>query len=484
MNLHDTAQVVIGAQFGDEGKGRMIAQYATPYGDQGIVIRFNGGAQAGHTVVRADGLRHVFSHVGSGAFSGAATFLSRFFVCHPILFLREIDTLAAQGVKPVVYIDPQSPVTTPYDMLINQIVERERGAARHGSCGVGFGETLERHLRPPYALTVVDLANRAALLAKLDAIRRDYAPVRLMQLGCAAAFERHADLLWSDAILERFLEDAEHFLQRVTVSDMRTATQGRQVLFEGAQGLLLDQDRGFFPHVTRSNTGLRNVVTLAAELALTRLEVSYVTRAYVTRHGAGPLPHELPEKPYPGVVDPTNVPNAWQGSLRFGWLDLNVLGNAMVGDLADTEGRLGLALKPRLVVTCLDQLGDEKMIYYRDGIQYQLKIEDFLRLHMDLPLFQSEAPPMSAAIIADLDDDGGGHTLAVKDSARKSGPGRPAAPLRVSSAVRASTTGLLEPSAADRQILRPRQNEGFRLPNRAGLERWQPGRGSQNSTRL
>jgi len=405
MNLHNTAQVVIGAQFGDEGKGRMIAQYATHYGDQGIVIRFNGGAQAGHTVVRPDGLRHVFSHVGSGAFSGAATYLSRFFVCHPILFLREIDALAAKGVQPVVYIDPQSPVTTPYDMLINQIVERERGAARHGSCGIGFGETLERHLRPPYALTVVDLANRAALLAKLDAIRRGYAPARLTQLGCAAAFERHTDLLWSDVILERFIEDAEHFLQRVTVSDMRAATQGRQVLFEGAQGLLLDQDRGFFPHVTRSNTGLCNVVALAAELALTRLEVSYVTRAYVTRHGAGPLPHELPEKPYPGVVDPTNVPNAWQGSLRFGWLDLNVLSSAIVGDLADAE--LGLTIKPRLAITCLDQLGNEKMIYYRDGIQQQLKIEDFLRLQMDLPLFHSEAPPTPTAIVAEISDDGG-----------------------------------------------------------------------------
>ena len=120
------AQVVIGAQFGDEGKGRLIDAYAAPLGSQALVIRFNGGAQAGHTVVTPEGMRHVFSHIGSGALVGAATFLSRFFVCHPMLFRKEIESLAIQGVQPDVYVDPQSPVTTPYDMMLNQIIERER----------------------------------------------------------------------------------------------------------------------------------------------------------------------------------------------------------------------------------------------------------------------------------------------------------------------------------------------------------------------
>ncbi|HQA27479.1 MAG TPA: adenylosuccinate synthetase, partial [Candidatus Competibacteraceae bacterium] len=99
-----TAQAVIGAHFGDEGKGRVIDHYAAAAGTDGLVVRFNGGAQAGHTVVAPDGRRHVFSHVGSGAFAGAAAFLSRFFVAHPILFLKEWDALLAQGVRPVVQI--------------------------------------------------------------------------------------------------------------------------------------------------------------------------------------------------------------------------------------------------------------------------------------------------------------------------------------------------------------------------------------------
>ena len=378
MVLRNTAQVVIGTQFGDEGKGRLIDYYAARVGGEGIVIRFNGGAQAGHTVVTPEGVRRVFSHVGSGAFVGAATFLSRFFVSNPILFLREIESLAGKGVQPAVYVDPQSPVTTPYDMMINQIVERERGAERHGSCGIGFGETIERNLTPAYALTVADLAERAALVDKLDAIRRVYAPARLARLGFAGAVDRNAGLLLSDGILERFIEDAGRFLQEVTVAEIQAATRGRPLLFEGAQGLLLDQDRGFFPYVTRSNTGLHNVLTLAAELALTQLEVTYVTRAYTTRHGAGPLPHELPGKPYLGVVDATNIPNDWQGALRFGWLDLDVLRDAIAGDLAGAERLPGLAIKPSLAVTCLDQVGDDGISYTCGGVRGKATFDRFI----------------------------------------------------------------------------------------------------------
>ena len=374
----ETAQAVIGAQFGDEGKGKITDDYAAVVGTDGIVIRFNGGAQAGHTVVTPDGLRHVFSHIGSGAFAGAATFLSRFFVSNPILFLREIEVLAAKGVRPPVYVDPHSPVTTPYDMMINQIVERERGTGRHGSCGIGFGETIERNLTPAYALTVSDLDDAGALAAKLDATRRIYAPSRLARLGFSEAFASNTDLFLSDAILERFMADGRRFLQATTVADIQTATRGRRLLFEGAQGLLLDQDRGFFPHVTRSNTGLRNVLALADDLGLEQLEVTYVTRAYLTRHGAGPLPHELSEKPYPGVTDATNVPNAYQGALRFAWLDLDLLQRTIVEDLADTQQFPALAVTSRLAITCLDQVGDAKATYYRSGLQRQATVESFV----------------------------------------------------------------------------------------------------------
>jgi adenylosuccinate synthase len=319
-----------------------------------VVVRFNGGAQAGHTVVTPGGRRHVFSHVGSGAFTGAATFLSRFFVANPILYRRELAALAGFGVTPRVSIDPRAPVTTPWDMMINQAVESARGSARHGSCGIGFGETIERNLDPAAALTAGDLLDRDRLAVTLQTIRSDYLPRRLAVLGLSGRAPALDGLAMSDDLLANYLADVEAFLAAVAI-DRDGFARARAVVFEGAQGLMLDQDRGAFPHVTRSSTGLRNVLALAQEAGIGELDVTYATRAYVTRHGAGPLAHELDGLPAPGVHDATNMPNAWQGSLRFGWLDLDVLGRAIAADLSDVPATV--TVRHALAMTCVDQMG-------------------------------------------------------------------------------------------------------------------------------
>ncbi|MEJ2125462.1 MAG: adenylosuccinate synthetase, partial [Alphaproteobacteria bacterium] len=134
------AKAVIGAAYGDEGKGLITDALVASCGAAATVVRFNGGAQAGHTVTLPDGRRHVFHHIGSGTLAGAPTFLSRFFVANPILLATEIANLAAMGFTPSIAIDPDAPVTTPFDMMINQFAETARGSGRHGSCGLGFGE--------------------------------------------------------------------------------------------------------------------------------------------------------------------------------------------------------------------------------------------------------------------------------------------------------------------------------------------------------
>src|SRR5262249_21460952 len=151
------ATVVIGANFGDEGKGLAVDSLVAR-DPNAAVIRFNGGAQAGHTVVAEDGRRHGFSHFGAGAFLGAATFLSRFFVVQPSIFATEAAELAGMGVRPVVFVDPDAKVTPPFDVFINQGVEEPRGGARHGSVGIGFGETIER-FELGYPLAVRDLGD-------------------------------------------------------------------------------------------------------------------------------------------------------------------------------------------------------------------------------------------------------------------------------------------------------------------------------------
>ena len=352
-----TAKVVIGAGYGDEGKGLICDALVASAGTDTTVVRFNGGAQAGHTVTLDDGRRHVFHHVGSGAFAGARTYLSRFFVANPILLAEELRELAALGVHPRITIDPAAPVTTPYDMMINQIAEQARGKERHGSCGLGFGETVERSLHPQFALTVDMLGKPDALSAILRRIRSEWLPVRLAALGIRSLSEPDRDLIGSAAIAERWLADAPAFLEAVAIGEAAAMLRGApSLIFEGAQGLMLDQDRGAFPHVTRSNTGLRNVLAIAPELGIDHLDVTYVTRAYVTRHGAGPLAHELPQAPHRQTADETNVANPWQGQLRHGVLDLSILQRAIAGDLSDAAGA-HIRTSHSLAVTCLDQIG-------------------------------------------------------------------------------------------------------------------------------
>jgi len=365
--MQRTAIAVIGAGYGDEGKG-LMTDYHAAGGPDAIVVRFNGGAQAGHTVVTPDGLRHVFSHFGSGTLAGAATFLSRHFVCHPALFAKEADALAAAGVAlPPLFIDERAPLSTLYDILLNQLAERRRGNARHGSCGMGFGETVERNLDPEFALTAADLQEGAGwLLHRLAAIRDRYVPRRLAALGIAAPDTEAAARLASDSLLQAYVHAAMR-LRRATRLARPTLLAGRtQVVFEGAQGLLLDQQRGAFPWVTRSHTGIRNALEVAAEAGIGALDVVYVTRAYLTRHGAGPLAHELPGKPYAGIEDRTNVPNEFQGTLRFAHLDLDLLVRTVRTDFADALLYPGIGARLQLAVSCLDQVGPA-LSYVEDG---------------------------------------------------------------------------------------------------------------------
>jgi adenylosuccinate synthase len=370
-------QAVIGANFGDEGKG-LITDYLASGMKNGIVVRFNGGAQAGHTVTTPEGKRQVFGHIGAGTLAGLPTYLSSYFVANPALFAKEIAALQQLGVTPQVYMDSQSPATTPYDMMVNQIAEISRGSSKHGSCGVGFNETITRSLSgEQFKLLSADLTDRRLTRAKLTAIQKSYVPWRLKQLGIREIPPRYAGLLGDEQIIENYLYDVDKMLDRVEVREIGFLTQYDSILFEGAQGLLLDQSHFYFPHVTRSNTGISNARDLLHQAGLDAepLEIIYVTRAYLTRHGAGPFPTELPEKPYPRIEDLTNVPNPYQDVLRYGLLDLNALADSIRRDL---QHAAGLRRTTGIAITCLDQL-DGELDYIEDGFPVKTGLQLFQR---------------------------------------------------------------------------------------------------------
>lgn len=328
------ARVVIGTNFGDCGKG-LVTDYLCARGGAEIVVRFNGGAQAGHTVVRPDGKRHVFSHFGSGTFEGVPTYLSQYFIVNPIAFYREKDELKALGQWPVVYAHPECLITTFADMMINQHKENARGDKRHGSVGLGFSETINRSMIPELKITMADLWNGSkSLERKLTEICDRYAKFRMGKV-----------IDNPDKMIEAFLKGCIALAKEVQPLGM---AQCKDPVFEGAQGLLLDQDnKEFFPHLTRSNTGMKNVRSLCAQASIegADIEAYYVSRTYLTRHGAGPLPRENPSLSYP---DDTNVEHAFQGKIRFAPLDTVALRERCQKDFGSN--------KYKLVYTHMDQL--------------------------------------------------------------------------------------------------------------------------------
>ena len=326
---------VIGLGFGDEGKGTTVSNLIRMNpGSISEVVRFNGGHQAGHTVVH-DGVSHVFSGFGSGTLQGVPTYWGPDCTFYPPSFNREWDTLVKKGVSPIIYIHPDCPVTTYWDIEANRT--KEDWQQRHGSVGMGFGATLQRESEH-YHLTLKDLYYPTVAQIKLEALVRHY---------------RKADPTIHDVKeMGAFLEQVSIAIQRVTPRYFVPSARpgGDHLIFEGAQGILLDQKDGFFPNVTRSFTTSRNLHTLCPSEIPN--PTYYVTRTYLTRHGAGPLPGEDPEfkSRLNNLGTETNKSHAYQGEFRYAPLNVELLNYAMRCDAANGYGATCL------VITCMDQL--------------------------------------------------------------------------------------------------------------------------------
>lgn len=369
-------QAVIGSHYGDEGKG-LITDYLASRHKNTLVIRYNGGAQAGHTVVTPQNKRHIFHQLGSGSFTGAATYLSQFFIFDPNHFMDEYAQGKTLFKIPPVYVDPRCCIATPYDLLLNQYAEYARGSAKHGSCGLGIGETVARNEDIDYQLKANDLLNQQRCYQILERIRCTWCTQRLKELKIDLSIKNEITknfqyCMQSDGITRWFLKKIQQVLPLITLTTEDSLIKDYPYwIFEGAQGLLLDQNHGHLPHVTRSNTGLKNIISLLKNNPLLQqqtLTVNYVTRAYLTRHGAGPLNHELAKPPYQKIIDKTNVTNPYQDHLRFAYLDLDQLSNIIQQDLSLIE-KNSITIAPQLAITCLDQLNDEVFFYVNHQLQ-------------------------------------------------------------------------------------------------------------------
>lgn len=360
---------IIGSGYGDEGKGLMTDYHSSQH-ENAIVVRSNGGAQAGHTVVTPEGDRHVFSHFGSGSLNGSSTYLSEHFVANPTLFEKEYKLYTEQfGEPPKIYLDALSIFSTPYDMLLNQRVETMRGHDAHGSCGVGFGETLERQLiSGAYNIKWLDDILHLTssqfdeyLYIYLDEIRKLYVPKRI---NLNKVSEPFLEILNNDSLISAYIESCRFMMEHVTITRPHVL-KNNTIIFESAQGLLLDMDYGYFPHVTRSNCGMKNISSILQEVPGEHdITANYITRAYTTRHGAGPLNNEdmgLVDRH--NIIDDTNIPNEFQGSLRFAPLDLDLFNSVTDKDFLNYADR---SARKTTTITCLDQLIGETTWYAKN----------------------------------------------------------------------------------------------------------------------
>ncbi len=348
---------VVDLGFGDAGKGATVDFLVRDRG-AGLVVRWNGGAQAGHAVQTADGRRHVFSQLGSGSFvPGVATHLGPAFVLHPGGLLVEVERLAAVGVPRALArltVDARALVIGPFQQAAGRLRELLRGDAPHGTCGVGVGEAVGDALaRPDEALRAGDL-DRPGVVAKRLAAQQERKRTEVAADARALAdprVEAELGLLHDDDAVERVVAAWAPLARDLAVLDAPGAAARiageAAVVFEGAQGLLLDERFGFHPHTSWSDATPAGADALAAEAGRDRPHRIGVIRSYATRHGAGPFPtHDgrldaaLPE---PGEDEP-----GWQGAFRRGALDLVLLRYA----LAACGGVDGLA------VTHLDRVGE------------------------------------------------------------------------------------------------------------------------------
>jgi adenylosuccinate synthase len=351
------AIITVGLGFGDEGKGATVDYLTRKYAAD-LIVRYCGGSQAGHNVQLPDGRRHTFSQFGAGTLAGLGgirtfprTYLGPNVIIDPLAMNREAQHLAELGVPNpgrLVSIHARCLVTTPWLKILNQLRELARGNAKHGSCGMGIGETRSYWLKHGQdSVFATDLRDKETLCQKLE-LQRQRILLESQELVERIPGDFLAELdLWNlnaeDATTElnRGLPDGVQL--DAAIPDFQTA------IFEGAQGVLLDEYRGFHPHTTWSTVTPHHAWELIDQMGVDAVAVLGLTRTYATRHGAGPLPTydaDLTTR----LRDAGNPYNRWQGNLRCGWLDLPLLRYA-----AAVAGPLD-----GLVVNHVDQICEEE----------------------------------------------------------------------------------------------------------------------------
>ena len=349
--------VIVGTQWGDEGKGKIVdllAEYAK------VVVRFQGGNNAGHTMVVGD--EQLITHlIPSGILQKRLCLIGNGVVVDPEVLLNEIDNLADRGVNvgsDNLKISDRAHLIMPYHKAVDHAREKFKGDKKIGTTGRGIGPAYEDK-STRRGIRFVDLLDPEEFREKVNTIVDEKNFYLKKYLS--------ADTLDSSDIIKQYETYAERlapYVANISIIIDNAIKKGQQILFEGAQGTHLDIDHGTYPFVTSSNTLAGNACCGAGIGPGAITDVIGVVKAYTTRVGAGPFPAEL----FDEIGDRIQEKGAEFGATtgrrrRCGWLDTVILKNSV-----RLNGLTGLT------ITKLDVLGGLDSLKICTGYEYKGEI--------------------------------------------------------------------------------------------------------------
>lgn len=352
---------IVGSQLGDEGKGALVDSWG---GDADVVVRYQGGDNAGHTVVEGDG-EYKLSLVPSGAVRGKVGVLGNGCVVNPRTLFDEIDSLREKGLEPDVRVAERAHVILPYHRVLDGIEETAKAESDRevGTTGRGIGPTYEDKAAR-VGVRIADLTDKSHLRTRLEylipqkrAIVEDLYDIEISELDSPEAFD-------IEALIEEYAEYGTRLVEEeMTVACSQFLTQrqdrGESIMFEGAQGSMIDIDHGNYPYVTSSNptAGSAAVGSGLGAAVSGSGEVVGIVKAYLSRVGEGPMPTELDETArQETLAESIRQEGGEFGTVtgrprRIGWLDIPMLRHA-----ATVSGFTGLAVNHIDVLAGLDQV--------------------------------------------------------------------------------------------------------------------------------
>ncbi len=372
-------RIVVGAQWGDEGKGKVVDLLSR---EADIVARFQGGNNAGHTIV-VEGNKYILHLIPSGIIHpGKVCLIGNGVVLDPFVFLEELETLQKVGIdyKDRLFISAATNLIMPYHRALDGLEESGRGKKGIGTTGRGIGPSYQDKVKRT-GIRLADMFDEDRLTEKisthchhkkymLDQLPKEH------QVDCADLVKK---VLEVRPVFEPMMTDASLMLHEATVT-------GATILFEGAQGAMLDVDLGTYPYCTSSNTTVGGALTGLGVGPSMIDEVIGIVKAYTTRVGAGPFPTELEDEIGAKLQEKGSEFGATTGRpRRTGWLDLVQLKHS-----CRINGIHKIAITKLDVLDCLDEI-KVCTAYELDGERIENTPTDMMRFKDCKPIYKTFA---------------------------------------------------------------------------------------------